>query len=204
MTAGGIDWAGAHERLESARRALERAAAPSAEEASRLLEQRARALAAPEPVDDAPAETVELLLFTIGGERRAVDACHVLEAVPPAGLTAVPCTPPWVLGAMLHRGSVLPVLELGPLAGTPPSAAGVVVAVRLGELTFGIAADALGGVVRHDVGALGHGEAGRIVPGTDGEPAVVLDLPSLAADGRLSVEDHVAWGPAAGGNGGMG
>jgi purine-binding chemotaxis protein CheW len=182
VTQPGIDWADAHRRLALARRTLERDATHGADEARRLLDERARELARTVEEEREHGEERELLVLAIGGEHHAIEAALVLEALPPQPLTPIPCTPAFVLGVVVHRGRVLPVLELGPMAGAPASGGeGGIVALEVAGLRFGIAVDAVAGLTRHDEAA------GRTVRAPAGEPATFMDLRALAAQGRLEV-----------------
>src|SRR3990172_12567895 len=117
----------------------------SPEEVKRILRERAEALAKPVEEARTPTEPLELLVFSLAGERYGIETAQVLEVVPLRGLTPVPCTPPFVLGVVNHRGRIRPVLDLRRLfelatPGVPEG--GRVVAVEAGGMTFGIFADA--------------------------------------------------------------
>ncbi|MBI2553890.1 MAG: purine-binding chemotaxis protein CheW [Candidatus Rokubacteria bacterium] len=170
------------------------------EEVKRILRERAEALA--RPVEDArtPAEPLELLVFSLAGERYGIETVHVFEGVPLRGLTPVPGTPPFVLGVVNHRGRILPVLDLRrlfELAGQGVPEGGRVVAVEAGGMTFGIFADALAGTIRlgadevapPPVTLAGHRQA--FIRGVTGEMVAVLDLEGLARDPRITVNEEV-------------
>jgi purine-binding chemotaxis protein CheW len=152
-----------------------------------LLEARARALAQPLPETPELGPQLDLLAFAMAGERYAVEARHVLEVIPMREPTPVPCTPPFVLGLLNHRGRVLPVLDLAGVLGTESAAAHhAVVAVAVGDLRFGIAIEAVDGVTRCEAARVG--PADHVVRRIEGAPLAVLDLDALAADGRLEVD----------------
>jgi purine-binding chemotaxis protein CheW len=157
--------------------------------AEEVLAARARALA--QPPEEAPevGEQLDLLAFVLDGERFAIEARHVDEVVPLPAPAPVPCTPPFVLGLIVHRGRALPVLDLDRALGGPGGGSHVeVVAVRAGELRFGIAIESVIGVERCEVARLG--ERQRYVRRVAGEPLAVLDLDALAADRILEVDDR--------------
>ncbi|MBI2161074.1 MAG: chemotaxis protein CheW [Candidatus Rokubacteria bacterium] len=121
----------------------------SADETERILRARARALAKPLEEPSAPAETLDLLVLGLAGERYGVDAAHVLEVIQLPELVPVPCTPPVVLGVVNHRGRVLAVLDLRrlfDLAVHEPSKASRAVIVEAAGMTFGIFSDAVEGL----------------------------------------------------------
>jgi len=195
-----IDWQEAYARLERIRRALEAGGDRPPEETGRILRDRARALARPVEEAPAPTEVLDLLVFSLTGERYGIETAHVLEVVPLRGLTPVPGTPPFVLGVVNHRGRILPVLDLRrlfELAGQGIAKGGRVVAVEVGGMAFGIFADAVAGSVR-----LGADEVApppvslardrqAFIRGVTGGMVAVLDLEALASDPRITVNEEV-------------
>jgi chemotaxis signal transduction protein len=100
----------------------------------------------------------------------------VIEAFPIGEPTPVPGTPERWVGVINHRGRVLGVIDLrdqlvpgAPLDGELTHA----VAVRIDELTFAIAAEAVEETSRERAGAL----------------LTALDLEALAAQARLRIDD---------------
>lgn len=55
----------------------------------------------------------EFLSLRLGKERYVVDLRGILEVTRPAQITPVPFSPPWVLGVMMLRGSVVPIFHVG-------------------------------------------------------------------------------------------
>ena len=55
----------------------------------------------------------ELLTFRLGDELYAIDLRGILEVTRPTAITPVPFSPPWVLGVMMLRGSVVPIFHVG-------------------------------------------------------------------------------------------
>ena len=146
-----INWQEAYARLERARQALEAGGNLPPEEIGRVLRDRARAPAKPREGAATPNEVVDLLVFSLSGERYGIETAHVLEVISLRGLTPVPSTPSWVLGLVNHRGRVLPVFDLRrllELTGQGVPEQGRVVAVEAGGMAFGIFADAVAGTVR--------------------------------------------------------
>lgn len=203
MTSGAgrtFDWQEAYARLERARRALEAGAERPPEEVARILRERAAALARPLEEAVPPAEVVELLVFSLAGERYGIETAHVLEVVPLRELTPVPCTPPFVLGVVNHRGRILPVLDfrrLLELAADGVAEGSRVVAAEAGGMTFGVYADAVAGTVRvgaHEVGPPPltlAADRRTWIRGVTGEMVAVLDLDAVARDPRIVVNDEV-------------
>lgn len=63
-----------------------------------------------------------LLTFAVGDEPYGMDVADVIEVVPRVGLRAVPHAPGFVAGLLSYRGKVVPVVDLGLLLGSSPSA----------------------------------------------------------------------------------
>jgi purine-binding chemotaxis protein CheW len=176
---GRLDWKRARERLERARIALQTVDSPEDERA--LLEARARELAAP-IVEEHDADWRDVVVFVLGGERFAAAAEHVLEALPLGEPTPVPGTPELLLGVVNHRGRVLPVMDLRRRlvpGGALDRELTHTVAVSVGGMTFGIAAEDVEETSREHAGA------------RDLAPLTVLDLEELAADPRLRIDDDL-------------
>ena len=199
-TRGKIDWQEVHVRLEQERRAVEATERLSLEEASRILKERARALARPVEEAVTQAEGLELLVFSVGAERYGIETDHVLEVIPLRELTPVPCTPASILGVVNHRGRILPVLDLRRLfdLGDQGVAEGSrVVAVEARGMTFGIFAGAVTGTVRIGVEEVAPSPATSaadrqgLIRGVTGEMVAVLDLDALSRDPRITVNEEV-------------
>lgn len=199
-TGGKIDWQEVHARLEQARRAVEATERLSPEEASRILKERALALARPVEEAVTQAEALELLVFSVGAERYGIETDHVVEVIPLRELTPVPCTPASILGVVNHRGRILPVLDLRRLFGLADQGmpeGSRVVAVEAGGMTFGIFAGAVTGTVRvgaEEVAVLPATPAADrqgLIRGVTGEMVAVLDLDALSRDPRITVNEEV-------------
>ncbi len=191
MSVERFDWEAAHARLESQRLALESSGALSAEETRRILEERARRLAAP-PDPPSNAESIEVLVFLRAGERYGVEALQVKEVLPTTSPTPLPGRRPGLAGVANHRGRILAVVDLGGLR--PRSAArteGRIVAVEVPGMAFGLLADEITGIVpiaHADVTASAAGSEAW-VRGTTGSMVCVLDLEALGEDPRVRVEE---------------
>ena len=144
-TPGVVDFAALHRRLDEAEARL---AGDLGGEARRreVLTERARAIAGSREVVRAESEPV--LAFTVGGERYAVAVEAVSQVLEARGLQPLVAAPPWLLGAMVARTRVVPVLDLRQLLGLSGggmSDLGKVIVVDYQGEVFGIAAEALEG-----------------------------------------------------------
>jgi len=100
----------------------------------------------------------QYLTFLLAGEQYGVDILRVQEIKGWEGVTRVPYTPPFLLGVMNLRGSIVPVIDLRARFGLEPVAFGsstVVIVVRAhlsrGEKTVGLVVDGVSDV--HDLAA---------------------------------------------------
>jgi purine-binding chemotaxis protein CheW len=145
-----------------------------------LLEARARAIA---EAREAPlAGGIPVLAFQLEGRSLAVEVAAVGQVLEARGIWPLPASPSWLIGALVARTRVVPVLDLRPMLGLPApgtsSLRRVIVLERGGE-AFGVAVAGLDG--RRDVAAV---EVAPPGPGpfkwstTDG--LAVLDLDALA------------------------
>lgn len=144
-TPGAVDFGALHRRLDEAEARL---AGDAGGEVRRreVLAERARAIAGSRQVVRAESEPV--LVFTVGGERYAVAVEAVNQVLEARGLQPLLASPPWLLGALVARSRVVPVLDLRQLLGLSGGGLGdlgtIVVVEHEGE-AFGIAAETLEG-----------------------------------------------------------
>lgn len=57
------------------------------------------------------------LIFQVGRDRVAVDVRRIREVVPRVNLSPINSGPPWLAGAFVYRGRVVPVVDLHRLTG---------------------------------------------------------------------------------------
>lgn len=195
-----IDWQAAHVRLERARRALEARGEVAPEEAQRILDERAKALARPRERVSLPTVTLDLLVFSLGAERYGIETACVVDVLRSPELTRVPCTPPFVLGVVNHRGRIVPVLDLQRLfrrAGPGAPAESRVVTVEARGMSFGILAAAVTGSIRIGADDLAPppaalvGSGSSLVRGVTADMVAVLDVDALVRDSRIVVDEEV-------------
>ncbi|MGC3997138.1 MAG: chemotaxis protein CheW [Anaeromyxobacter sp.] len=174
-----VDFAALRQRLDEAEAVLTGQQSP--EERARLLEERARAVSLAR--EEAQAGGVPVLAFRVGGERYAVDVAAVFQVLDARGLTPLPATPAWVLGAIVARTRVVPVLDLRALLGLEGGGMSdlqkVVVVEHDGEV-FGLAAEELEGrleVPRDGLSDAAEGPFAWIAP----DRLALLDLSRVGA-----------------------
>lgn len=170
-----------------------------------VLEERARRLARrPEP-GPPPEATLTLVGFRAGGERYAIEARYVREAIPHATLFPLPGAPPRLAGVTEIRGDVLPVFDprcaLAPdapalrTAGATGESAALVVLAGEGAPDMALAADELDRVFDLAKDALvgvgasaGAGPSARaLVLGAMPDGLIVLDGAAMLVDSRFVI-----------------
>jgi purine-binding chemotaxis protein CheW len=140
-----IDYATLIQRLDEARALIENAQV-SPEKRREVLSVRAKALAGSR--EQVRPEVLIVLGFQVGGERYGIlieQVDHVLES---RGLCALPGAPRHVMGALVSRSRVVPVLDLRQLLGLEGggmSDLAKVVVVDVAGDAFGIAAEVVDG-----------------------------------------------------------
>jgi len=146
---GGADVTALHQGLEDAEALL--SGAGSAVDQAAVLAERGRAVARPR--EEPRAAGLPVVAFRLGGERYAVEVGAVFQVVEATGLSPLPATPQWVLGAVVARTRVVPVLDLRALLGLEGGGMSdlskIIVLEHEGEL-FGIAVEDLDGRVDLD------------------------------------------------------
>lgn len=78
-------------------------------------------MASPASRSDARAAGRLYLQFRLGADRYALDVREIAEVLPLARFKQVPEAPAWVAGLFVHRGELLPVLDLSQIACGRPA-----------------------------------------------------------------------------------
>ncbi len=175
-----IDYATLIHRLDEARALIENAQV-SPEKRREVLSVRAKALAGSR--EQVRPEVLIVLGFQVGGERYGVlieQVDHVLES---RGLCMLPGAPRHVMGALVSRSRVVPVLDLRQLLGLEGggmSDLAKVVVVDVAGDAFGIAAEVVDGRQELLRSTLSQPPAGPFLYLTP-DRLTVLDLGQLGA-----------------------
>jgi purine-binding chemotaxis protein CheW len=188
-----IDWQLARERLATLGRAE---IALGAEAQQRVLEERAKLLARPQLKAAGMQRRVadgalELLQFSLGQERYAIETRFVHQLLVPGELTRVPGAPTQLRGVTNLRGNILPVFDLRELlaqshAPNLDSARWLVLGEREPQLC--VLADAVEEIVELEPAALLANErASEFVRGITRDARSVLDAARLLAHRDLFI-----------------
>jgi purine-binding chemotaxis protein CheW len=193
----GIDWQAYRSRLDRVLAALKGEGHDSPEQARAVMDERARALArAPAPRPRAE-EVIEVVTFTLAGERYAIETCYVRRVAWPGPLTPVPGAPDFLAGIVNLGGEVLDILDLRSvfgLGGRGTAETSPVIVLGGSRDEFGILADAVDEVatlrtedVLEPVGSV-LGIDRQHLRGVTGKALIVLDGAGLIRDDRLVIE----------------
>lgn len=179
----------------------QRAGLSDGERTQQILEERARALARPLHAEET-ADSVEMVVVTMGTEDYGIDARHVLEVLSLADVDVapVPGIPAFWSGLINVRGSLHPVLDMRRYLSLPDAAAtdrprGVVLVCAAG-LTVGMIVDDAPEVRRVPTATIGPALAGvtqalrETVRGVTHDLLTVLDVEALLADPTLVVREE--------------
>lgn len=195
-----IDWHEVKQRQEAARIATEQIWAPTAENASRILQARAQTLAREALPVEAANASIEVIEFILAHERYAVASEYVREVYPLEELTPLPCTPAYVLGIINLRGEILSVIDIKKFFDLP--AKGItdlnkVIVLESEGMVFGILADVISGVrrilragIQPSLPTL-TGIRENYLLGVTAERVVILDAEKLLSDEKLIVQEEI-------------
>jgi purine-binding chemotaxis protein CheW len=192
------DWQVVRQRLDAAADLLARGV--SAEEQQRILKARAQALAREPRQEEAAGGYLEVLEFLLAYERYGIEMSWVRETLPLRDITAVPCTPTFVLGLINVRGQILSVIDIKRFFDLP--AKGLtdlnrVIVVQGEGMEFGILADAVCGVRTIPLAELQPslptltGVREEYLKGVTKERTVVLDGKKLLSDRKIIVHEEI-------------
>lgn len=164
-----------------------------------ILRARARALAML-PSDRIDHHSVDVLEFSLAGERYALHAADVQDVQPLRDLTPLPCTPRFLRGVVNIRGELIGVIDLKRFFELPEQ--GItdlhrVVLLRDGELQIGLLADTVEGVRPLDTRAMQPsmptltGIREQFVRGVTPDRLVLLDAAAILGDRRIVIDENI-------------
>ncbi len=166
---------------------------------SEVLQARARELAQPLGAEAKPGALLEVIQFSLSGERYAVAAEFVREAVPLKDFSPIPCTPAFVLGMMNLRGQILTLINIARLFNLPSenlSDLNRILVLRDCDREFGILADTILGAgavplddLQQAVPTLG-GIRSELLMGVTPDRLIVLDAQKLLSHQALVVQEE--------------
>jgi purine-binding chemotaxis protein CheW len=173
------------------------AAAADSDDITRVLEERARALARSSDEDETSGETIGMVVLAVGEERYGVEVQDVQEIEPLDKITPIPGTPAFWTGVVNLRGSMYPVLDIERYLGLPASEeveSPKVALVTRNGLSVGLLVDEVPEIRPVKVSEIGPPVAdgsskAEVVRGVTPDMLSVLDLEALLSDPALVVEE---------------
>ena len=194
-----VNWDEVYSRLEAARVSAE-ITEPSADEKRKVLRKRAVDIAAEPPEKDSPAESIEIVEFTLSNERYSFETRHVSKVFPLSEITPLPCTPAFVYGIVYVKGEIISVIDIRKLFDLPErgiSDKNKIIILHSDKMEFGVLADSVVGVYR-----IAHNEIEPSLPtltgireeyltGVTKDRVVILDGAKLLNDRKIKVHDEV-------------
>lgn len=125
----------------------------------KVLHERARLLAQARDKSPRHDEKLIVVAFFLLPEKYAIEASFVQHVFTLTDLTPVPGTPPYIMGVVNHRGTILSVVNLKVLFGLKESGLtemNKVLIISNGSMEFGIVADSISGsgeILKKDITA---------------------------------------------------
>ncbi len=171
------------------------------DEKTMILRQRAKEMAKrPAKDSDIAEESIELVEFTLAGERYALEAKHIREVYPLRGLTPVPCTPSFIVGIINVRGQLMAVTDLReffelPTGELTPESMAII--LESSTMDLAILAGSVVGDMRIPVSRIHpnlptlKGVQARFMKGVTKDGLAVLDAEDLLSDNSLVVREEV-------------
>jgi chemotaxis signal transduction protein len=191
-----FDWQVAFARLNRVLDKLESAANPPPERIREVLRERALRYAAPRQ-SNASEPLIEVIGFSIGEDRLAIELEQGAAVATLSNLTHLPGVPAFYLGLISHRGVIFPVIDPRSLLGAKRDAslrANYAVLVRGDEGAIGLAAEEIQGIGRYrsaEIAAIVEETSRfRAVRGIAPQGTMVIDAARLLKDARLLVDDQ--------------
>jgi purine-binding chemotaxis protein CheW len=196
----GINWSEIHNRLETARQALDQdAALLSPQESRAILKARARLLAREPPPAATAQEFLEIIEFRLASETYGLESAFVREVYPLKALTPLPGVPPFVLGIANVRGQILSVIDLKTFFNLPSRELGqlnTLIILRNAQMEFGILADAVLGArslaleAIHAAPPTVSGIGAEYLRGVTAERVILLDAEKILGDEKIIVHQE--------------
>jgi purine-binding chemotaxis protein CheW len=184
VAASAAKWAGGIDRAEK----------------KRILRERAKKLGQKRTVEDSDSESLQIIEFRLSHERYGAEVNYIREVYPLKDITAIPCTPPFVLGIMNVRGQVVSVLDIRgffELPTQPSTEQSKVLIIGKEDMECGILTDEIIGEKRipldmiHKDAHLMHGVWEDCIMGVTSDRLIVIGMEKLLSDEKIIVQQEV-------------
>lgn len=165
-----------------------------------ILKERARALAG-ETGDKKPEQgRTEIIVFRLASEIYGFETTFVREAFQLKDYTAIPGTPPFVVGVVNVRGQILSVLDFRKFFNLPGNGLGELnklIIIHNNEMEFGVLTDEIIGIRNIVPGELQQslptlqGLKEEYLKGITADRLIILDADKLLSDKNIIVKDEI-------------
>jgi purine-binding chemotaxis protein CheW len=160
-----------------------------------ILKARARALATERIERVGESVGLELLVFTIGGERHALGLDQISEVAPFKKIDQLPGIPSHIHGVIPLHGRIIALVDLNVLFGiNGETRSGYAIVLRSNEMEFAVGADEIIGVSWFEESQIAQapetieGRKRDFIRGIAPGPILVLDGAAMLGDGSLIVD----------------
>lgn len=164
-----------------------------------ILRERAEFLSQIPSEKKSPEHEIEVLDFSISGERYAIETSFIREVCLLELLTRVPCVPSFILGVIYLRGQFFSVMDLGKFFNLPERGImhlNKVILVAEGALELGIFAKAIGSVQKIDLSRVHafptlKGLGSDYVKGVTAQGLIVLNMKKILTDKNILIDEKI-------------
>jgi purine-binding chemotaxis protein CheW len=167
---------------------------------NKILKQRAIELSEVTAGEAVDHDTIEIVEFVLSYEKYGIESRYVDEVYPMKDYTSVPGTPPFVLGIINLRGTILSVIDIRKFFDLPVkglSNLNRVIVVRTPMMELGIISDFILGVRRIPKRTIQSslptltGIRAKYLHGLTEEGLVILDVDKIVTDPEIVVNDEI-------------
>lgn len=193
-------WRDIHHRLENSRQHLEERFNPTPQQRYEMMRERSRKIARAPEERSSVEQAIELVEFTLGQERYAVESSFIREVCPLKDITPLPGAPSFVVGIINVRGQIVSVIDLRRLFGLADaelSGVGNVIILHNAQMEFGILTDEVVGMSHLSPENLQPsllvlaGAREEYLLGITADRVAVIHAERLLTDAKLIVQDAV-------------
>ncbi len=169
-------------------------------EKKRILRERAKKLGQKRTAEDSDSECLQIIEFRLSHERYGAEVNYIREVYPLKDITAIPCTPSFVLGIMNVRGQVVSVLDIRSffeLSRQPNTELSKVLIIGKDDMECGILTDEVIGEKKipldiiHKNSHLMHGAWEDCIMGVTPDRLIVIGMEKLLSDDKIIVQQEV-------------
>lgn len=193
-----VDWGKIHTQLDNVRERLEKGWQLTVQEKKHILAVRAKALASPLKEEPLKQDRISVTEFMLDEERYGIELDAIVEVYDLKDLTALPSTPPFILGIINVRGEILTVIDIKKLFDLPDKGLNdlnKVIIVNAHGMVAGILADVITGVRSIPLINIQQapptitGIRAEYMKGVTGDQLIILNVENIFSDEKMIVNE---------------